>query len=98
VQSLDYDIALDGIASRVIHYSVGLNVNDKFDWEKPNFYFLTVGLRIPISNLSFVTDITGQTLFDSHSSLLVSAGLHLRLDYRRKFNLSDKRSVRSRLY
>lgn len=97
-QSFDYDIALDGIASRIFHYSVGINVNDKFEWDKPNFYFLTFGLRIPISNLSFITDITGQTLFDSHSSLLISAGLHLRLDYRRKFNLSDKRSVRSRLY
>ena len=98
VQSFDYDIALDGIASRIFHYSVGINVNDKFEWDKPNFYFLTFGLSIPISNLSFITDITGQTLFNSHSSLLISAGLHLRLDYRRKFNLSDKRSVRSRLY
>jgi hypothetical protein len=98
LQSFDFDIALDGIASRLIHYSVGLNVNEKFDWDKPNFYFLTLGLRVPISNLSFIADITGQTLFDSHSSILISAGLHLRLDYKRKFNLADRRAVKTRLY
>jgi hypothetical protein len=90
-----FDLALDGYTFRVMHYSFGINLNDNFDFSNPNYYQATLGFRLPLYIFSWNTDLNVRSKLQGEGYFFVSSGLHLRFDFNRKFNRSDKRKIKA---
>jgi hypothetical protein len=97
-EKVGYEVGLDGFALRVLHYGLAMGINQSMDFNDPQYYSATLGFRIPISVVSWTTDLNLSTALEGKGYVFLSTGLHLRLDFNRKFGRSDKRKIRAELF
>jgi hypothetical protein len=97
-EKFSYEVGLDGFALRVFHYGVAMGLSQSIDFSQPQYYSATLGLRIPISVVSWTTDLNMSTALEGKGYFFLSTGLHLRLDFNRKFGKSEKRKIRAELF
>ncbi len=90
-----FDIALDGYTFRVMHYAFGVNVDNNLNFSNPNYYQATLGFRLPLSIFSWNTDLNVRSQLQGEGYFFVSSGLHMRMDFNRKFNNKDKRKIKA---
>lgn len=99
-QRFNMEFSLEGNSFRVFHYGIGGVLDElavkNLDFNSLNLYFGTLGFRIPVGKFSWVTDATLKTDFNGSSSFNFRTGLFFRLDYRRKFNRSDRIEIKSK--
>ena len=93
-----FDLSIDGIGARIIHYSLGANYDTGWRWGSPNYYFLSLGLRIPFGPVSLMSDAILRATDYNQSSLLFSGSIQYRLDFNRKFGKKDKMKIRAELF
>lgn len=94
-------IAIDGITSRFLHYSVGVKYQEMksigMNWNKPNEYFGTLGIRIGIKRVNWITDASIRTQFEGKANFQISTGIYYRMDFNRKFGRRDRLACKARL-
>jgi hypothetical protein len=92
---------LDGISARFLHYSFGVKYQDmgsfSANWNKPMEYCATLGLRIGIRKINWITDFGIRTKFEGQANFQISTGVYYRFDFKRKFNRRDRLEFRSKL-
>lgn len=93
--------SLDGISARFLHYSVGVKYQDvasfSKNWTKPAEYCGTIGLRLGIRKINWITDLGIRTQFEGKANFQISTGLYYRFDFKRKFNRKDRLEYKSKL-
>jgi hypothetical protein len=93
--------SLDGISARFLHYSFGVKYQDmgsfSANWNKPMEYCATLGLRIGIRKINWITDFGIRTKFEGQANFQISTGVYYRFDFKRKFNRRDRLEFRSKL-
>lgn len=95
---VSYELGIDGISWRVVHYGLGLGLPSSFAIRSPLYYSFTLGFRIPIGALSWTTDAHLQSALQGKGLLLFSSGLQWRFDFNRKFGRADKRKIAAELF
>ncbi len=90
-----FDLGIDGITFRVLHYGLALHINENWDFRHPKYYQATIGFRLPISIFSWMTDVHLKSSLQGKGWISLSSGLSLRFDYQRKFSRKDKKRIRA---
>jgi predicted nucleotidyltransferase len=96
-----YQLCIDGLSARFLHYSFGVKYQDvntlSKNWSKPSEYYGSLGLRIGIRKINWITDIGFRTQFEGQANFQVSTGLYYRMDFDRKFGRRDRLACKSKL-
>jgi len=94
-------VGLDGISARFLHYSFGVKYQNlstfESNWKRPNEYFGTLGIRVGIRKINWITDFGVRTQFQGKANFQISTGVYYRFDFNRKFGRRDRIECRSRL-
>lgn len=97
-KKVGFEIGIDGISWRVLHYNLGVSVNEQFDFKNIQYYSATIGFRLPLGVFSWTNDIQIQTKLAGEGVLLFSSGIQIRFDFNRKFGRADKRKITAELF
>jgi hypothetical protein len=96
-----YQLGLDGISARFLHYSFGVRYQNKdnlgLNWNRPSEYYGALGIRIGIRKINWITDLGIRTQFEGKANFHISSGLYYRLDFNRKFGRRDRLECKSKL-
>ena len=96
-----YQLCLDGLSARFLHYSLGVKYQSLqtlgSNWNRPSEYYGSLGLRIGVRKINWVTDLGIRTQFQGKANFQISTGLFYRLDFNRKFGRRDRLECKSKL-
>jgi hypothetical protein len=94
-------IGIDGLSARFLHYSIGVKYSNfnaiQTNWRNPAEYYGTVGLRVGVRRINWITDFGFRTQFEGKANFQISTGLYYRLDFNRKFGRRDRLECKSKL-
>ena len=96
-----YQLGLDGISARFLHYSFGVKYqsmdNLGVNWNRPSEYYGALGIRLGVRKINWITDFGIRTQFKGRANFQISTGIYYRFDFNRKFGRRDRLACKARL-